>query len=40
MEVKVLEGQRKVPKNDLIGGHLPNINNANNNFAVEVLSTL
>ncbi|MGD7043194.1 T7SS effector LXG polymorphic toxin [Jeotgalibacillus proteolyticus] len=39
MEVKILEGQRKVPKNDLIGGHSPSINNANNNFAVEVLST-
>ncbi|MFD1908398.1 hypothetical protein ACFSQ7_36940 [Paenibacillus rhizoplanae] len=26
-------------KNDLIGGHSPSINNANDNFAVEVLST-
>ncbi|MGG3020140.1 EndoU domain-containing protein, partial [Brevibacillus parabrevis] len=39
MEAKILEGQRKAPKNELIGGHSPNINNANNNFAVEVLST-
>lgn len=39
MEAKILEGQRKVPKNILIGGHSSSINNANDNFAVEVLST-
>lgn len=39
MEAKILEGQRKVPKNIIIGGHSPSINNANDNFAVEVLST-
>lgn len=39
METKILEGQRKIPKNDLIGGHSPSINNANDNFAVEVVST-
>ncbi|MFC6652233.1 EndoU domain-containing protein [Paenibacillus rhizoplanae] len=39
MKEKILEGQRKIPKNDLIGGHSPSINNANDNFAVEVLST-
>lgn len=39
MEAKILEGQRKAPKNELIGGHSPSINNANDNFAVEVLST-
>ncbi|SDZ69175.1 EndoU nuclease, partial [Evansella caseinilytica] len=39
MKVKILEGQRKVPKNDLIGGHSSKINNVNNDFAVEVLST-
>ncbi|KEO84470.1 hypothetical protein EL26_05060 [Tumebacillus flagellatus] len=39
MEVKILEGQRKVPKNELIGGHSPKINNENEGFAVEVLST-
>lgn len=39
MEAKILEGQRKVPKNILIGGHSSSITNANDNFAVEVLST-
>ncbi|MGF7048376.1 hypothetical protein J2T13_002884 [Paenibacillus sp. DS2015] len=39
METKILEGQRKIPKNDLIGGHSPSINNANDIFVVEVLST-
>ncbi|MEK3682888.1 EndoU domain-containing protein [Paenibacillus sp. FSL R10-2736] len=39
METKILEGQRRIPKNDLIGGHSPSINNVNDNFAVEVLST-
>lgn len=39
MEAKILEGQRKIPKNDLIGGHSRSINNANDKFAVEVLST-
>ncbi|WP_145335135.1 WXG100 family type VII secretion target [Paenibacillus xylanexedens] len=37
METKILEGQRKVPRNILIGGHSPNINNNNNNYAVEVI---
>ncbi|WP_440114816.1 WXG100 family type VII secretion target [Paenibacillus sp. QZ-Y1] len=37
MESKILEGQRKVPKNILIGGHSPNINNSNNSYAVEVV---
>ncbi|MGE6629195.1 EndoU domain-containing protein [Bacillus sp. NPDC077027] len=36
---KILEGQRKVPKNQLIGGHSSSVNNANDKFAVEVLST-
>ncbi|WP_429615770.1 T7SS effector LXG polymorphic toxin [Bacillus altitudinis] len=39
IEAKILEGQRKVPKNQLIGGHSPRINNDNEKFAVEVLST-
>lgn len=39
MEAKILEGHRKVPKNVVIGGHSPSINNDNDNFAVEVLST-
>lgn len=41
METKILEGQRKVkPKNEVIGGHSPNIvNNDNPNFAVEIIST-
>lgn len=38
MEEKILFGQRKNPaKNELIGGHSPNINNSNPNYAVEVL---
>lgn len=38
MEEKILLGQRKNPaKNELIGGHSPDINNANPNYAVEVL---
>ena len=40
MEEKILLGQRKNPaKNELIGDHSPNINNANPNYAVEVLQT-
>ena len=40
MEEKILHGERKDPaKNQLIGGHSPDINNANPNYAVEVLST-
>ncbi|KIL11186.1 pre-toxin TG domain-containing protein [Bacillus safensis] len=39
IKAKILEGQRKVPKNQLIGGHSPRINNDNEKFAVEVLST-
>ncbi|WP_338780310.1 T7SS effector LXG polymorphic toxin [Metabacillus sp. FJAT-52054] len=39
MEEKILEGKRKVPKNDVIGGHSPIINNDNIKYAVEVLST-
>nr|WP_257213750.1 T7SS effector LXG polymorphic toxin [Bacillus pumilus] len=39
VEAKIIEGQRKVPKNQLIGGHSSSINNANEKFAVEVLST-
>lgn len=38
MEEKILFGQRKNPaKNELIGGHSPDINNSNPNYAVEVL---
>lgn len=38
MEEKILFGQRKDPaKNKLIGGHSPDINNSNPNYAVEVL---
>lgn len=38
METKILEGQRKLPnKNEVIGGHSPNINNSNPKYAVEVL---
>lgn len=40
MEEKILLGQRKNPaKNELIGGHSPNINNATPNYAVELLQT-
>ncbi|MOA34567.1 hypothetical protein D3C78_1559450 [compost metagenome] len=39
MVAKILEGKRKYPKNDVTGGHSPNINNANDDFAVEVFST-
>ena len=36
---KILEGQRKSPvKNEVIGGHSPQINNSNDLFAVEELS--
>ena len=39
MRTKILEGQRKTPtKNELIGGHSPNVNNTNPNYAVEVIS--
>lgn len=39
MEKKILEGQRKNPvKNDVIGGHSPQINNSNDLFAVEEIS--
>ncbi|WP_241669456.1 EndoU domain-containing protein [Paenibacillus sp. CFBP13512] len=38
MKEKILQGQRKVPKNELIGGHSSTINNSNTDFAVEVLS--
>ncbi|WP_342547539.1 EndoU domain-containing protein [Paenibacillus sp. FSL P2-0089] len=39
MEKKILDGQRKVPtKNELIGGHSPNINNANPNYAVQEIT--
>ena len=39
MEKKILEGQRKSPvKNEVIGGHSPQINNSNDLFAVEELS--
>ena len=39
MENKILEGRRKSPtKNEVIGGHSPNINNNNNIFAAEELS--
>lgn len=38
MEEKILFGQRKNPtKNELVGGHSPDINNSNPNYAVEVL---
>ena len=41
MEIKILEGQRKVKhQNEVIGGHSPNIvNNDNPNFAVEIINT-
>ncbi len=40
MEEKILFGQRKNPaKNELIGGHSPDINNSKPNYAVEVLQT-
>ena len=39
MKKKILEGQRAKPyKNEVIGGHSPNINNNNAIFAVEELS--
>ncbi|MFW5630018.1 MAG: hypothetical protein ACOCM4_02870 [Acetivibrio ethanolgignens] len=39
MEKKILEGKRKSPvKNEVIGGHSPQINNSNDLFAVEELS--
>lgn len=39
MEKKILEAQRKSPtKNEVIGGHSPNINNNNSKFAVEELA--
>lgn len=39
MKDKILEGQRKKPnKNDLIGGHSPEITNRNPNYAVEEIS--
>ena len=39
IEKKILEGQRKSPvKNEVIGGHSPQINNSNDLFAVEELS--
>lgn len=38
MKEKILKGQRKVPKNELIVGHSSTTNNSNTNFAVEVLS--
>ncbi|MGB9878596.1 MAG: EndoU domain-containing protein, partial [Candidatus Pelagibacter ubique] len=39
MQNKILEGQRKsLTRNEVIGGHSPNINNQNPNFAVEELS--
>ncbi|WP_312095216.1 EndoU domain-containing protein, partial [Aminipila sp.] len=38
MEKKILEGQRKLPnKNEVIGGHSPNINNSKSKYAVEVI---
>ena len=38
MREKILLGKRKYPKNELIGGHSPAINNENPRFAVEILS--
>ena len=39
MEKKILEGQRRVPiKNEVIGGHSPQISNSSELFAVEELS--
>ncbi|KEQ23186.1 EndoU domain-containing protein [Paenibacillus tyrfis] len=35
VEKKILEGQRITGSNKLIGGHSPNINNANPNYAVQ-----
>ena len=37
METKILYGQRKANSSRVIGGHSPGINNANPNFAVEVI---
>ncbi|WP_321387022.1 EndoU domain-containing protein [uncultured Enterococcus sp.] len=37
MEAKILEGQRKGTSNGINGGHSPNINNANPNFATETI---
>ncbi|WP_256716455.1 EndoU domain-containing protein, partial [Paenibacillus odorifer] len=39
MEKKILDGQRKLPtKNELIGGHSPQINNVNPNYAVQEIT--
>ncbi len=37
MEAKILEGQRITGTNKIIGGHSPNINNANSKYAVETI---
>ena len=37
MKAKILEGQRKGTSNGINGGHSPNINNANPNFAMETI---
>ncbi|WP_236671997.1 EndoU domain-containing protein, partial [Enterococcus sp. BWB1-3] len=37
MKAKILEGQRKGTSNGINGGHSPNINNANPNFATETI---
>jgi filamentous hemagglutinin len=38
MEAKILEGQRVTGTNKIIGGHSPNINNANPRYAVETIN--
>ncbi|MEK4290001.1 EndoU domain-containing protein [Paenibacillus sp. FSL P4-0502] len=39
MEKKILDGQRKLPtRNELIGGHSPQINNVNPNYAVQEIT--
>lgn len=37
MEVKILEGQRKLATNKIKGGHSPEINNVNPNFSTETI---
>ena len=37
IEAKILEGQRKGTSNGINGGHSPNINNVNPNFATETI---
>ncbi|QHP82556.1 hypothetical protein EO763_04185 [Pectobacterium odoriferum] len=39
METKILAGHRISGSNKIIGGHSPNINDANPNYAVQVMAT-